>query len=139
MTSFLQKVTHEMDQAYGCLGSLFRSGTRTTFFATQVERYADLYSTSAYNLVHYPKFYFFRAPMMLLPHESTVDHLAKMRPSDKRKKSETVGSRQASLCHEDTEEECLSNRENNDNPPSEHTAEGSDNSKDYAKKGDTKS
>uniref|UniRef100_A0A914YUQ9 5'-nucleotidase n=1 Tax=Panagrolaimus superbus TaxID=310955 RepID=A0A914YUQ9_9BILA len=133
----IRKVTHEMDQAYGLLGSLFRSGTRTTFFATQVERYADLYSSSTYNLIYYPKFYFFRAPMMLLPHESTVDHLAKI--SDKRKKPDqsVVGSRQPSLCHEDTEDDGgLEER----NPPSEQVDSeiNEQSSKDYAKKGDSK-
>ncbi|KAK6034616.1 hypothetical protein COOONC_27879, partial [Cooperia oncophora] len=40
--SVLQQVkciSHEMDQEYGVLGSLFRAGSRTTFFACQVERY----------------------------------------------------------------------------------------------------
>lgn len=68
-----------MDEEYGVIGSLFRSGSRTTFFASQVERYADLYASSCYNLVHYPTFYFFRAPMTLMPHESTVEHSAVMR------------------------------------------------------------
>lgn len=31
-----QLLTHEMDNEYGMLGSLFRSGSRTTFFASQV-------------------------------------------------------------------------------------------------------
>jgi len=55
-----------MDMAYGVLGSLFRSGSRQTFFASQVERYADLYSSSCLNLLNYPFFYFFRAPSMLV-------------------------------------------------------------------------
>jgi hypothetical protein len=127
-----------MDQSYGLLGSLFRSGTRTTFFATQVERYADIYASSPYNLRYYPKFYFFRAPMMLLPHESTVDHLAKI--TDKRKKTDMSvvgGSRQPSLCHEDTEDDGAIEEKN---PPSEkgdpEVSEHS--SKDYANKGDSK-
>ncbi|KAL3102369.1 hypothetical protein niasHT_029794 [Heterodera trifolii] len=70
----IQEVTQSMEQQYGVFGSLFRSGTRTSFFASQVERYADLYAGSCFNLVHYPVFYFFRAPMALMPHESTVDH-----------------------------------------------------------------
>uniref|UniRef100_A0AC35EYB1 MSP domain-containing protein n=1 Tax=Panagrolaimus sp. PS1159 TaxID=55785 RepID=A0AC35EYB1_9BILA len=75
----IRKVTNEMNQAYGLLGSMFRSGSRTTFFATQVERYADLYSSTCYNLIHYPKFYFFRARMLLLPHElAAVDKKSKM-------------------------------------------------------------
>uniref|UniRef100_A0A7E4W562 Cytosolic purine 5'-nucleotidase n=1 Tax=Panagrellus redivivus TaxID=6233 RepID=A0A7E4W562_PANRE len=74
----IREVTRNMDQEYGVLGSLFRSGARTSFFASQVERYADIYASSCYNLVHYPVFYFFRAPMMLMPHESTVDHASIM-------------------------------------------------------------
>ncbi|KRX71193.1 Cytosolic purine 5'-nucleotidase [Trichinella sp. T6] len=70
----MRSVTHEMDMAYGMLGSLFRSGSRQTFFASQVERYADLYAHSCCNLLYYPFFYFFRAPSMLMPHESTVEH-----------------------------------------------------------------
>uniref|UniRef100_A0A914PHJ0 Major sperm protein n=1 Tax=Panagrolaimus davidi TaxID=227884 RepID=A0A914PHJ0_9BILA len=74
----IRKVANEMDQAYGLLGSMFRSGSRTTFFASQVERYADLYSSTCYNLIHYPKYYFFRARMLLLPHELAVDRKSKL-------------------------------------------------------------
>lgn len=37
-------------------------------------RYADLYASSVLNLLHYPFSYMFRAPAMLMPHESTVAH-----------------------------------------------------------------
>lgn len=80
-----------MDEEYGVIGSLFRSGSRTTFFASQVERYADLYASSCYNLVHYPTFYFFRAPMTLMPHESTVEHSAVMRNSFPFKSQNSIG------------------------------------------------
>lgn len=72
----LGRVKREMDRAYSAMGSLFRSGSRLTFFASQVERYADLYAGSAVNLLYYPKGYYFRAPPMLMPHESTVEHAA---------------------------------------------------------------
>ncbi|KAI6218249.1 5' nucleotidase family [Aphelenchoides besseyi] len=109
----IRNVTHEMDQSYGILGSLFRSGSRTTFFATQVERYADIYSSSPYNLIYYPTFYFFRPPtIQSLPHESTVDHLAKMGPNHQQsKKAEIVpiprqpAKNTSSFCHEDIDEE----------------------------------
>ncbi|MCP9262064.1 Intraflagellar transport protein 56 [Dirofilaria immitis] len=65
--------TQEMDNYYSKMGSLFRSGSRTTFFASQVERFADLYSSSCYNLLYYPLFYFFRASMTLMPHEVNTD------------------------------------------------------------------
>lgn len=37
-------------------------------------RYADLYAATFLNLEFYPFSYMFRAPSMLLPHESTVAH-----------------------------------------------------------------
>ncbi|XP_059171336.1 cytosolic purine 5'-nucleotidase-like isoform X2 [Physella acuta] len=70
----LRAVIHELDMSYGMLGSLFRSGSRQTFFASQVRRYADIYAASILNLLHYPFCYMFRAPAMLMPHEATVDH-----------------------------------------------------------------
>lgn len=70
----IRETTHEMDMSYGMLGSLFRSGSRQTFFAAQVMRYADLYAATFINLIHYPVSYVFRSPAMLMPHESTVNH-----------------------------------------------------------------
>lgn len=70
----IREVTHKMDLAYGMMGSLFRSGSRQTFFSSQVVRYADLYAATFLNLIYYPFSYMFRAPAMLLPHESTVAH-----------------------------------------------------------------
>uniref|UniRef100_UPI00358ECA65 cytosolic purine 5'-nucleotidase-like isoform X2 n=1 Tax=Myxine glutinosa TaxID=7769 RepID=UPI00358ECA65 len=71
----IKKVTHDMDMCYGMMGSLFRSGSRPTLFASQVMRYADLYASSFINLLYYPFSYLFRAPHILMPHESTVDHM----------------------------------------------------------------
>lgn len=89
----IRDVTHKMDLAYGMMGSLFRAGSRQTFFSSQVSdsfifvrhfliclllvkvvRYADLYAATFLNLIYYPFSYMFRAPAMLLPHESTVAH-----------------------------------------------------------------
>jgi len=70
----IRDVVHELDMSYGILGSLFRSGSRLTFFASQVMRYADLYSGTFLNLLHYPFCYMFRSPAMLMSHESTVAH-----------------------------------------------------------------
>ncbi|XP_037091674.1 cytosolic purine 5'-nucleotidase-like isoform X2 [Pollicipes pollicipes] len=70
----IKGITHEMDMSYGLLGSVFRSGSRQTFFAAQVNRYADLYGATMLNMLYYPFSYMFRAPAMLLPHESTVTH-----------------------------------------------------------------
>ncbi|GFR83065.1 cytosolic purine 5'-nucleotidase [Elysia marginata] len=70
----LREDIHKLDMSYGMLGSLFRSGSRQTFFASQVLRYADIYAATFLNLLYYPFCYWFRAPPMLMPHEATVDH-----------------------------------------------------------------
>merc|ERR1711872_468813 len=70
----LHNTIHSMEMSYGTCGSLFRSGSRQTFFASQVVRFADIYSASLLNLLYYPTFFMFRSPAMLLPHESTVSH-----------------------------------------------------------------
>ncbi|XP_076372629.1 5' nucleotidase B isoform X2 [Tachypleus tridentatus] len=69
-----QETSHNLDMSYGILGSTFRSGSRQTFFASQICRFADVYGLSVFNLMHYPFCYIFRAPPMLMPHESTVEH-----------------------------------------------------------------
>lgn len=68
-----QKVTHDMDMCYGMMGSLFRSGSRQTLFASQVMRYADLYAASFINLLYYPFSYLFRAAHVLVS-VHTADH-----------------------------------------------------------------
>ncbi|XP_017852637.1 cytosolic purine 5'-nucleotidase isoform X1 [Drosophila busckii] len=77
----IRDVTHKMDMSYGMMGSLFRSGSRQTFFSSQVVRYADVYAATLLNLIYYPFSYMFRAPAMLLPHESTVAHDQAHQPS----------------------------------------------------------
>lgn len=70
----IRETSHELDMCYGILGSMFRSGSRQTFFANQICRYADIYAFTFVNLMYYPFSYMFRAPPMLMPHESTVNH-----------------------------------------------------------------
>ncbi|XP_029921202.1 5'-nucleotidase, cytosolic II, like 1 [Myripristis murdjan] len=70
----MRVVTYRMDMAYGQMGSLLRSGARQTLFASQLMRYADLYSSTCVNLMHYPLNYLFMAPPVLMPHETLVDH-----------------------------------------------------------------
>ncbi|XP_017484723.1 PREDICTED: cytosolic purine 5'-nucleotidase-like, partial [Rhagoletis zephyria] len=70
----IRETIHELDMSYGILGSIFRCGSRQTHFANQICRYADLYSSTFLNLMYYPFSYMFRAPPMLMPHESTVEH-----------------------------------------------------------------
>ncbi|XP_056005625.1 cytosolic purine 5'-nucleotidase-like [Ostrea edulis] len=78
----MMDTVHELDLSYGMLGSLFRSGSRLTFFSSQVQRFADIYAASVINLIHYPFTYMFKAPAMLLPHESTVSHGETIAPAD---------------------------------------------------------
>lgn len=52
--------------SYGQMGSLLRSGARQTLFASQLVRYADMYSSSCLNLLHYPCNYLFLAPPVLV-------------------------------------------------------------------------
>ncbi|XP_031433380.1 5'-nucleotidase, cytosolic II, like 1 [Clupea harengus] len=75
--SKMKKVTYGMDMCYGKMGSLLRFGSAKTLFASQLLRYADLYASTCLNLLHYPSSYAFRAPLVLMPHESAVDHLIK--------------------------------------------------------------
>lgn len=52
--------------SYGQMGSLLRSGARQTLFASQLMRYADLYSSTCLNLLNYPSNYLFLAPPVLV-------------------------------------------------------------------------
>uniref|UniRef100_A0A8C0YGU5 5'-nucleotidase, cytosolic II, like 1 n=1 Tax=Cyprinus carpio carpio TaxID=630221 RepID=A0A8C0YGU5_CYPCA len=61
-----QMVTYGMDLCYGKMGSLLRCGSTKTLFASQLLRYADIYSTCCLNLLNYPFSYLFRAPLVLL-------------------------------------------------------------------------
>merc|ERR1712013_231626 len=70
----IQETIHCMEMSYGTTGSLFRSGSRQTFFAASV-----------LNLLYYPTFYMFRSPAMLLPHESTVSHQHHLENQDTRR------------------------------------------------------
>ncbi|XP_074546483.1 5'-nucleotidase, cytosolic II, like 1 [Halichoeres trimaculatus] len=66
----MKVLTYRMDMSYGQMGSLLRSGARQTLFASQLVRYADLYSSACTNLLQYPINYLFVAPPVLLPHEA---------------------------------------------------------------------
>lgn len=70
----MRDVTHKMDLSYGMMGSLFRSGSRQTFFSSQVTRYADLYAATFLNLIYYPFSYMFRAPAMLVSKNVLFEH-----------------------------------------------------------------
>lgn len=78
MRTAIRDVTHKMDLAYGMMGSLFRSGSRQTFFSSQVVRYADLYAATFLNLIYYPFSYMFRAPAMLVSFTHTRTHACRV-------------------------------------------------------------
>uniref|UniRef100_A0A665V1U5 Cytosolic purine 5'-nucleotidase-like n=1 Tax=Echeneis naucrates TaxID=173247 RepID=A0A665V1U5_ECHNA len=72
LDSFLAE-HYKMDISYGQMGSLLRSGSRQTLFASQLMRYADLYSSTCINLLHYPPNYLFTAPPVLVRHLSCLN------------------------------------------------------------------
>ncbi|CAK6959383.1 '-nucleotidase%2C cytosolic II, like 1 [Scomber scombrus] len=78
--SRMRVLTYRMDLSYGQLGSLLRSGSRQTLFASQLMRYADLYSSSFINLLYYPLNYLFMAPPVLMPHEALSQNTAEFAP-----------------------------------------------------------
>jgi len=63
----------KLDNEFGQSGSLFRSGSRLTFFGSQMLIWADVYTGSALNLARYPVNHVFRPPLQLLPHEVPRD------------------------------------------------------------------
>lgn len=75
LSKSMKEKVHEIDQTYGKLGGLFVSGTRETFFASQVKRYADIYATTCTNLLLYPLDYHFMATRQRLPHELLCDEI----------------------------------------------------------------
>ncbi|XP_040014344.1 5'-nucleotidase, cytosolic II, like 1 isoform X2 [Xiphias gladius] len=78
----MKVLTQRMDMCYGQMGSLLRSGSRQTLFASQLMRYADLYSSTCINLLHYPFNYLFMAPPVLMPHEAASQNSADFASSD---------------------------------------------------------
>eukprot|EP00051_Salpingoeca_urceolata_P001362 m.40350 g.40350 ORF g.40350 m.40350 type:complete len:557 (-) comp11359_c0_seq2:1363-3033(-) len=77
LTQFVRELRHQYDQSFPSqFGSLFRSGTRLSYFAWQTQRFADIYSHDALCLLNYPAFYRFcpEAPP-LMPHEEKFGEL----------------------------------------------------------------
>nr|XP_044628779.1 5'-nucleotidase domain-containing protein 4 isoform X6 [Equus asinus] len=67
------RVTRELDLCYSTMGSLFRCGFRQTLFSSQLTRYADLYTATCLNFLHFPLSLLFLAAPELMPHESVVE------------------------------------------------------------------
>jgi 5'-nucleotidase len=71
----LRSSIQALDDAYNkYFGSMFRTGSRQTFFAMQAKRYADLYASHFGNLLSYPFFYHFRTAEYRMPHEEIILH-----------------------------------------------------------------
>jgi len=66
----IKQTVKEVNREYNVhFGSLFRSGSKSSFFAMQVQRYADLYTSDYLNMLNYPLFYEFTANSAAQPHE----------------------------------------------------------------------
>ena len=66
----LMSCVSKLDKGYGQSGSLFRAGSRLTYFGSQMLIWADVYTGSVINLCNYSIDHVFRPPLMLLPHET---------------------------------------------------------------------
>uniref|UniRef100_A0A3B3HLW1 5'-nucleotidase, cytosolic IIb n=1 Tax=Oryzias latipes TaxID=8090 RepID=A0A3B3HLW1_ORYLA len=89
----VKKVTHDMDMCYGMMGSLFRSGSRQTLFASQVMRYADLYAASFINLLYYPFSYLFRAAHVLVSVCKSLSRRTPNKRCQRTSRANTLGAR----------------------------------------------
>ncbi|VDL83440.1 unnamed protein product [Nippostrongylus brasiliensis] len=65
----IAKITDEMEAEYGAMGSMLRCGWRQTHFASQLKKYADIYTCNVYALAEYSPSFYFNSPIVLLPHE----------------------------------------------------------------------
>lgn len=63
------ELTEDMEATYGSMGSTLRCGWRHTHYGGKIRRYADLYTSCAYNLISYPGDHYFHSPMALMTHE----------------------------------------------------------------------
>eukprot|EP01090_Pellita_catalonica_P010760 TRINITY_DN22202_c0_g1_i1.p1 TRINITY_DN22202_c0_g1~~TRINITY_DN22202_c0_g1_i1.p1 ORF type:complete len:516 (-),score=51.55 TRINITY_DN22202_c0_g1_i1:48-1367(-) len=71
MRATIRTIVADLDTKYNkYFGSLFSSGTKQSFFAMQVQRYADLYASNYTNLLQYPLFYLFSNFPHGVPHQS---------------------------------------------------------------------
>jgi len=66
----LRAVVNKLDGGFGQSGSLFRAGSRLTYFGSQMLIWADVYTGSALNLVGYSLNERFLPPPAILPHET---------------------------------------------------------------------
>ena len=50
-------------------GLIFKAGNEHSVFASQVDLYADLYTSAVSNFLNYSPNQYFRAPRAVMPHE----------------------------------------------------------------------
>jgi len=62
----------KLDGSFGHTGSVFRAGTRLSYFGSNVLFWADLYTGSVNNLGEYSLSWRFGAPHLTLPHETML-------------------------------------------------------------------
>eukprot|EP01128_Nolandella_sp_AFSM9_P008815 TRINITY_DN5485_c0_g1_i1.p1 TRINITY_DN5485_c0_g1~~TRINITY_DN5485_c0_g1_i1.p1 ORF type:complete len:547 (-),score=96.50 TRINITY_DN5485_c0_g1_i1:78-1685(-) len=66
----VQALKQQLNDGYNLhFGGIFRHGERASFFAMQVGRYADLYTTNVLNLLNYSMNQCFVTHLRMLPHE----------------------------------------------------------------------
>ncbi|KAK6043134.1 5' nucleotidase family protein [Cooperia oncophora] len=70
----IARITDDMEAEFGAMGSLIRCGWRQTYFASQVKKYADIYTFNVYNIMEYSPLHCFNSPIYLLPHEERFLH-----------------------------------------------------------------
>uniref|UniRef100_A0A8C4HDX9 5'-nucleotidase, cytosolic II, like 1 n=1 Tax=Dicentrarchus labrax TaxID=13489 RepID=A0A8C4HDX9_DICLA len=105
----LQVLTYRMDMSYGQMGSLLRSGSRQTLFASQLMRYADLYSSTCINLLHYPFNYLFMAPPVLVsPHPCYTENKSVFCHSLSQRQFSFRSHRHQQHCHDEQKLRLLS-------------------------------
>ena len=69
----LWEAVNELNKDFSFAGSLFRSGSRLSYFGSQVMIWADVYTSSVNNLAEYDVEHKFLMNTPKLPHESFLD------------------------------------------------------------------
>jgi len=70
MKDRLTDCVNKLDKSFSHTGSLFRAGSRLTYFGSQLQVWADIYTGSVTNLMSYSVDQHFLAAPVLLPHET---------------------------------------------------------------------
>ncbi|PIO77463.1 5' nucleotidase family protein [Teladorsagia circumcincta] len=90
----IARITDDMEAEFGAMGSLLRCGWRQTYFASQVKKYADIYTFNVYNIVEYSPLHCFNSPIYLLPHEEKFLHNIACKAAQGVQGSEEIGTQE---------------------------------------------